>query len=342
MNNENEKEEMSFEEAQAAVQQMFQQSSEEAERNALADRLEEQQEQQAAEREQSTGQAEQAANAAADEAEQSQETAQQAQAAAQQATNAAAANSQQANAVMQENQQLRQALSDMQLQMRQANEALQAMQKREQQASDLQKQAIMQQTLEMPSLDMSELAFADEETAAQMQQAYADQMAKYVRGQVMREFEPYIKEANEARAAKQRDEIINALADDEAFSGIKESAPQILRLIGNNAAKFSPDLSEEEKIAMGYILSRGVDAIQSPRPEKRQPTMEELMQLYESNPEFQAAVEQKRIDSIKGSQQVPPMSASQGAANAALHIKEKPKSFDEAREGVMRLFGARQ
>ena len=158
----------------------------------------------------------------------------------------------------------------------------------------------------------------------------------------MHEFEPYIKEANEARAAKQRDEIINALADDEAFSGIKESAPQILRLIGNNAAKFSPDLSEEEKIAMGYILSRGVDAIQSPRPEKRQPTMDELMQLYESNPEFQAAVEQKRIDSIKGSQQVPPMSASQGAANAALHIKEKPKSFDEAREGVMRLFGARQ
>ena len=43
MNNENEKEEMSFEEAQAAVQQMFQQSNEEAERNALADRLEEQQ-----------------------------------------------------------------------------------------------------------------------------------------------------------------------------------------------------------------------------------------------------------------------------------------------------------
>lgn len=323
--NENEKENLNFADAQQAAEQMFEQSNEEAERNALADRLEEQQEQQAAERAASEENLNEAVNTA--------ETA---------AATAATADTR-LNEATAENERLRQAVADLQMQMQQQNAQLEQMREREQQASDLQKQALMEQTLDMPSLDVSELAFADEETAARLQAEYANKMSEYVRGQVMNEFEPYIKEAEAARTAKERSRIIDALADDEAFSGIKENAPQIMRLIGNNAAKFAPDLSEEEKVAMAYILSRGVNAIQEPpKAEPAPPTVDELMRLYESNPEFQAAVEQKRIDSIKGSQQVPPMSASQGAANAALHIKDKPKSFDDAYEGVMRLFGARQ
>ena len=63
------------------------------------------------------------------------------------------------------------------------------------------------------------------------------------------------------------------------------------------------------------------------------------MELYDKNPTFQELVEKKRLDTIKQSQQVPPFSASSGAVNAALNIKEKPKTFEEASERTRRMFG---
>lgn len=316
----NENENMSFDDAQQAAKQMF--SDKPTEQEQMADQLEQQQEQQ----EQENTANEEALNEAADVAEQ--------------AAAAASDQKQQLDALSNENTQLRQAMEEMQQQFKAQNDQIEQLKKQEQQASDVQKEALMRQTMDMPKLDMSELAFADEETAAQMQAEYAKNMSQYIRGQVMDEFSPYIREAEESRAAKERARIIEALSGDEAFSGIKESEPQIMELIGNNSAKFAPDLSEEEKVALGYILSRGVNAInEPPKAEPKPPTVEELMALYEQNPEFQAAVEKKRLDSIKNSQQVPPMSASQGAANAALHIKEKPKNFDDAFEGALGLFG---
>ena len=63
------------------------------------------------------------------------------------------------------------------------------------------------------------------------------------------------------------------------------------------------------------------------------------MELYDKNPTFQELVEKKRLDAIKQSQQVPPFSASSGAVNAALNIKEKPKTFEEASERTRKMFG---
>ena len=63
------------------------------------------------------------------------------------------------------------------------------------------------------------------------------------------------------------------------------------------------------------------------------------MKLYEETPTFQELVEKKRLEAIKQSQQVPPFSASSGAVNAALNIKEKPKTFEEASERTRKMFG---
>jgi hypothetical protein len=65
------------------------------------------------------------------------------------------------------------------------------------------------------------------------------------------------------------------------------------------------------------------------------------MELYDKNPTFQELIEKKRIESLKESQQVPPFSASSGAVNAALNIKEKPKTFDEAFARTSTMFGGR-
>ena len=65
---------------------------------------------------------------------------------------------------------------------------------------------------------------------------------------------------------------------------------------------------------------------------------EELMKYYDSNPEFQQMIEKKRLDDIKQSQQVPAMSASNGAVNAALTIKEKPTTWDDASQRTRDMF----
>ena len=78
----------------------------------------------------------------------------------------------------------------------------------------------------------------------------------------------------------------------------------------------------------------------TPPPEPpAEPTVNELMDMYNSNPEFQQLVEKQRLEQIKQSQQVPPFSASSGAVNAALNIEKKPKTFEEASERTRRMFG---
>ena len=76
----------------------------------------------------------------------------------------------------------------------------------------------------------------------------------------------------------------------------------------------------------------------TPPPAAKEPTAEELMEAYNSNLTFRDMVEKQRLEQIKQSQQVPPFSASCGAVNAALDIKEKPKTFEEASMRTREMF----
>ena len=102
----------------------------------------------------------------------------------------------------------------------------------------------------------------------------------------------------------------------------------------------------DEKYINAYALARGINQIKNPPPppeEQKEPTVEDLMTLYNNNPAFREMVEKQRLEEVKQSQQVPPMSASSGAVNAALNIKEKPQTLEEAsrrtREDFSRIFG---
>ena len=324
MNENNENQVQNFEEAQNATEKMFEeQPSEEVQsvENMLADRLEQQQEEQAAEREAQNEQTNEVLNNA------------------EAAANAVQEQNIQNSQLSAENQQLRETVQAMQQQMASMNEQMQSMQEQARQQSELQKNAILENSVDMPRLDVSELAFADEDTARQIQEDYAKSMSEYIRSQTLNELSPYIREAEIARAEKERASAIEALSQDEAFADIRELEPQIKSLMGENGIKFASDMSPEEQTAMAYIVARGVNAMNAPKPkEPSAPTLDELMRFYGENPEFQAAVEEKRINDLKTSQQVPPMSASQGAANAALYIKEKPKDFDEAGQAASELF----
>ena len=233
---------------------------------------------------------------------------------------------------------------DMQLQqMMQELEALrsanQQMQGTLEELSRRNEENLIEEALEMPTLDINGLAFADADTMAKAQSDYAQKMAAYVRGGVMKELEPFVTQAKEGMYQKERESTLSALSEVPELQGIKDMLPQLDRIIASNKWLSSDDMSIEEKYINAYAIARGVNAINTPPEEPKELTDDDLMELYDKNPTFQELIEKKRIEAIKNSQQVPPFSASSGAVNAALNIEEKPKTFEEASERTRKMFG---
>lgn len=231
-------------------------------------------------------------------------------------------------AAVQKDNQLSQVMAELES-LRQQNQQLQGT------IDEISKQnteEIINDALEPPMLDVNALAFADDETVKKAQADYAIKMSEYNRNQIMKELSPFIEQAKEGMLEKEKNETINVLAGVPELEGIKEMLPQLERIIKNNSALSAENVPLDEKYITAYAIAKGVNSINNPPVEKKEPTTEELMELYNNNPAFQELVEKQRIESLKQSQQVPPMSASMGAVNAALHIKDKPQSFDEVLE----------
>ena len=239
-----------------------------------------------------------------------------------------------------------QAAQERDMQLQQALQELQALKAQNQQMqgtlaelSKRNEEQLVEEALQMPTLDINGLAFATEEEVAQAQAEYAQKMAEFVKGDVMREVSPFVQQAKEGIYQKEKAETISALSQVPELSGINDMLPQLDKIISNNKWLQSEDMTMEEKYINAYAIARGVNAINTPPEQPKELTSEELMELYDKNPSFQELVEKKRLDAIKNSQQVPPFSASSGAVNAALNIKEKPKTFEEASERTRKMFG---
>lgn len=200
-------------------------------------------------------------------------------------------------------------------------------------------QEVVEEALQPPELDIGSLAFADEETVKAAQAKYAADLADYNRKAFMKEFAPVIEQANEAKYAKEKSEVIAALSQVPELKGIDGMLPQLDRIIANNKALSSNDIPMDEKYITAYAIAMGVNSMNTPPVQQKELTSEELMALYNNTPEFQEMVEKQRIEQVKQSQQVPPFSASSGAVNAALDIKEEPKGWDDASKRTRAMFG---
>ena len=207
-----------------------------------------------------------------------------------------------------------------------------------QELSKKNEEKLIEEAVQMPTLDVNGLAFATEEEVAQAQAQYANQMAEFVKSGIMKEISPFVQQAKEGLYQKEKTEMLSTLAQVPELSNINEMLPQLEKIISNNKWLQSEEMPMEEKLINAYAIARGVNAINTPPEEPKEPTTEELMQLYEKYPEFQEMIEKQRIAQLKDSQQVPPLSASTGAGNAALNIKEKPKTLDEASEATRKMF----
>jgi hypothetical protein len=240
-----------------------------------------------------------------------------------------------AQAAAERDSQLQQALQEIE-EVKRQNERLQGA---VQELSQQNEQHIIEEALEPPVLDISSLAFADEDTIKAAQAKYAQDMAAYNRQDFMKEFAPVIEQANKAKYAEERNETLSILSQVPELRGIENMVPQLDRIIANNRALSSSDIPLDEKYITAYAIAMGVNTMNTPPAQPKELTTDELMALYNNNSDFQEMVERQRIEQVKNSQQVPPFSASSGAVNAALDIKEEPKGWDDASERTRKMFG---
>ena len=200
---------------------------------------------------------------------------------------------------------------------------------------------IVEDALTPPTLDINGLAFADEETQRAAMAKFAEDMSAFNRQQLMKEMSPALEYAKKGMRDAERTEVVEALSQIPELAGIKDMLPQLDRIIANNKWLSADDMPMDEKYINAFAMARGINSINNPPapPEPaKEPTPEELLTMYNNNPAFQELVEKQRIDSLKQGQQVPPFSASSGAVNASLNIKEKPKTLEEASRRTREMF----
>lgn len=238
-------------------------------------------------------------------------------------------------AAAQKDGQLKQAMSEIEA-LRQQNQQLQGT---IDEMSRQNAENIIDDVLSPPSLDINGLAFADEETQKNEMAKFAEKMAAYNRQQIMRELNPAIEYAKKGMRDAEKAEAIEILSQIPELSGIKEFVPQLDRIIENNKWLSSDDMPMDEKYINAFAMAKGINSINNPPAPAKEPTTDELMELYNNNPAFQELVEKQRLEQIKQGQQVPLFSASSGAVNAALNIKDKPQTLEEASKRTREMFG---
>lgn len=230
------------------------------------------------------------------------------------------------NRERQENETLRQRIAQMEQASRQQSE--QAVQAQEQRAT----------ADEIPILDVSGMAFDDDETIKRKQGEYAKAMMEYSQKHIMDELAPYIEAAREGLLEKERAQTLQQLGNIPQLAGLGESINDVEHIIANNPIFSSQsDMSLSDKYINAYMMLKGMNAVNTP---PSGPTAEDFMKMYNENPQLQDMVERERIAKLNTGtpQNIPPLSSAGGAANIALNIKEKPKTFEDASKMAFSFF----
>ena len=171
---------------------------------------------------------------------------------AQAAAQAAAQREQDYQRIMEENEQLRQTNNELQQTITQQS------QQRE--------QAIIEDAMQMPMLDVNRLAFEDDATVQKMQQDYANAMQKYVTQQVLKDVEPALQYAKDGMREKEKREMLEAFSGVDELKGINDMLPQLDYIIEHNKWLANDDIPMEEKSLTTYMIANGVNSANTPPP----------------------------------------------------------------------------
>jgi hypothetical protein len=185
--------------------------------------------------------------------------------------------------------------------------------------------AMADKPLEMPMIDLSSLAFDDETTLNEKQGKYAQDMAQYIKATLMKELSPFIQQAKEGIEQKQKNEVITALSAIPELQDFNSMIPQLDKIIANNKALAGSDVPLDEKYITAYLIASGINSRNKPPSDAMTP--DKFMQFYNSNPELKDLIDKQRLAEIKGSQDVPPFSPSNGGGECGFEYPENAGEF---------------
>lgn len=187
----------------------------------------------------------------------------------------------------------------------------------------------------MPVFDASLSVYQDDEARKRASEEFTRQMAEYMRAQMASEIAP-IRESFEAqRAAAEREAAIGALRNSNRMQGFDEALPQIERILEQMPA-LAAEKDAQKRYTMGYLISRGLEAVNAPAQRAAADIAKEAME----NPEVMRLIEAERARtaSEKNAAAVP-QSASTGASTAPAVPQNRPQNMVEARTMLQKAFG---
>ncbi len=208
------------------------------------------------------------------------------------------------------------------------------------QMSQVQEEAIAEQILEPPVFDAEKILYGDAQSQAKALTEYQNKLNEYnkamIRKDMEAEFAPIMEFARQGMEARDKADALKAIKESvPEMSDIDSKVGLLDTIIEQNPFLSGSDKPMEEKYIMAYMLARGVDAVNNPPavPEPpKEPTAQELMEYARNNKEFAEMLAMEKIAAVQSGQQVPPLSASSGAVNAAPTIQNEPKNLEEATE----------
>lgn len=185
--------------------------------------------------------------------------------------------------------------------------------------------AQLEDALEPPTLDIDGMMYDDDATRQRKQSEYNTAMFEYNRKKLMQEIQPMV----DSYRQQQRDgEMQASIANlhnlpgvGNRFDDVTADIPQTIKSIPALA-----NMAPNEAVPLAALIAKGRAATnaQAKTPEQ---TAEEIF----ANPEVMKLLELKRANQLRANQNIPPMSASQGAMSTApLNVTPKPETVQDA------------
>lgn len=185
--------------------------------------------------------------------------------------------------------------------------------------------------------DFSHSDFLSDEERNRMWSDFIGKSTEYAIAAARKEYQPYIEAAEEGqRSAKEQAVIAQMSRPESGLPGFADELPTIKRVIAENPLfKNSDDI--EANFLNAYLLTKGGRNFEPKTSlsddDLKLLTQQQMMNLYDSNPDFQRAVAKKLQDNLKDGQNIPQFSASGNTSNSAAANTEPPVlTFKEAAE----------
>lgn len=206
------------------------------------------------------------------------------------------------------------------------------------QQNEVQQEAIEEEmtTPTPPVLDWDGMEFEDEETRQQKFNEYQQAHDDYLKQALLQELEPTLKYAREAQQEQEQNNALAQIKQEPKFADIENYMPKI-RQVMKAAPNFFSGEDTATDLLNGYLIAKGIAAVETPQtPKSFSP--EELVNAVLNNPQAASLMETKRLAQLEN-RNVPAMSASSGAGNAALNTQTRPSNFKESKSLLQKLFG---